>query len=87
MASVAPVVARTAAGVYTITWAATYADELGVSHTVNLRYGHAHPVDNNNAMTWGKVAITSANVATLRTFDAAAAVALDTNVNLLVLCL
>lgn len=67
--SVKPVVARTGAGVYTVTWAATQTDALGDSHSVNLRAGFACPTA--AAATIVHVGITSANVATVKLFDAA----------------
>ena len=64
--SVKPTMARTGTGVYTATWPTTITDELGVSHTVNLR------------RAWGSISgttpyeitftMTSSNVVTIRTF-------------------
>lgn len=35
--AVRPTVGETAAGIYTLTWAASQLDELGVAHTLNIR--------------------------------------------------
>lgn len=67
--SVKPVPARTGAGVYTITWPTSVTDELGVSHTVNLRSAKWN-VEGSTPYTL-TVTLTSVNVATVRVFDMA----------------
>ena len=67
-APVKPVVANTGTGVYTVTWPASVNDELAVSHTVNLRRGHTAVEGGTPYITTTE--ITSANVATVRIFDA-----------------
>jgi hypothetical protein len=72
---VKPTLARTGAGVYTITWTASY-DDLNptparvVSHATNIRFAQATIAENAAGMiacTW------TANVLTVRTWNAAGA--------------
>lgn len=74
--SVKPTVSHTATGVYVITWATTQVDELGVSHTLNIKRPMAWALsgDRSNA----KVVSFTANTITINTFnDAGAANALN----------
>lgn len=66
-----PVLARTGAGVYTVTYSATYVNGLGVTETVNLLTAHGQ-VDGT---VFGLVqcTMTSSVVVTVRIFDAAGA--------------
>lgn len=70
----APVVARTGAGIFTITWPVSVIDPLGVTQTINFRFGLAS-VANSAAKHSVQVVKTSANIATVYTFDAAGAAA------------
>jgi hypothetical protein len=69
--SLKPTIARSGAGVYTITWAATVDDELGEEHTVSLRRAWAN-VEGTTAYV-ALATVTSANVVTVRVFDMAGA--------------
>lgn len=67
--SVKPVTARTSTGLFTLTWPTSVTDELGVSHSVNLRRAHA---------TWEgatlfsvNATVTAPNVVTVRVWNAA----------------
>lgn len=66
-----PTISRTGAGVYTLTYSASYVNGLGVTETVNLITAHGQ-VD---GATFGLVQCTrtSATVITARIFDAAGA--------------
>lgn len=64
--SVKPTVARTGTGVYTVTWPTTVTDELGTSHTVNLRRA-CWNIEGTTPFEV-TVTLTSVNVATIRTF-------------------
>jgi hypothetical protein len=81
-AGVKPVVARSSAGVFTITWPTTVTDALAVVHTLALFTGWANV--EGATYTQAEVTITSANVATLRTFNAAGSVADTTGVTITV---
>ena len=60
-----------AATVYSVTWPASVSDELGVSHTTNLRMADAW-VENTGATHYRASArVTSANVVEVRCFNAA----------------
>lgn len=67
-APVKPTPARTGAGVYTLTFPTTVTDELGDSHTVNFR--RAHGFAEGSTAYHVQVEVTSANVLTVRVFDA-----------------
>lgn len=69
--SVKPTVARTGAGVYTITWPTSVTDELDTSHTISLVTGWANV--EGATLYHAQVTISSSNVATVRVFDSAAA--------------
>lgn len=69
-APVKPTPARTGSGVYTVTWPSSVTDELGESHTVNLRRGWAQV---EGATAYHAQVSFSANVATVRVFDMAGA--------------
>ncbi len=66
-----PTVTRTGTGLYTITWAASYTDELGVSESVNFRFpvGAPHVRTNDNNSYTAKIKTISANVVTLVVLD------------------
>lgn len=64
--SVKPTVARTGAGVYTITWPTTITDALGVSQSVNLATGWANV---EGASLYFVQVTVSVNVATVRVFN------------------
>lgn len=66
-AGVAPVVAKTATGVFTVTWPATVNDVLGVSQSVNLR--RAWPSLEGTTPGFATATVTSPNVVTVRTFN------------------
>lgn len=66
-----PVLARTGAGVYTVTYSATYVNGLGVTEAVNLIAAHGQ-VD-GAAFGLVQCTMTSATVVTVRIFDAAGA--------------
>ena len=70
-AGVKPTCAHSATGVYTVTWTATQDDELGETHTLNLRRGWAQ-VEGATAYVC-QVDFTAANVARVRVFDMAGA--------------
>lgn len=70
--AVAPALARTSAGIFTLTYPATVDDELGDEHTVNFRDAWAnHRL--TSAALFLNVVRTSANVLTLYVRDAAGA--------------
>lgn len=64
---VKPTLARTSAGVYTVTWATTQTDALGDSHATSIRCA-ACSVDSAAAKI-AHVAITSANIVTVKVWD------------------
>lgn len=66
--SVAPTLSRSATGVFLITWPATVTDELGVTHTVNLRSARVGEVRGATAYHC-QVEVTAANVAQLRVWN------------------
>jgi len=82
--AVAPVVARTSAGVYTLTWATTYLDQLGVSRPVALQYLDAPHVRFAATALAARAAITAANVITLYTLAADLVTATDIQTGTLV---
>jgi hypothetical protein len=62
---VAPTLARTSAGLYTITWPTTVTDQLGTVHTLNFRGSWTNVRD--LSATWNDNSnITSANVCTVQ---------------------
>lgn len=63
---VKPTLARTGAGVVTLTWPATVTDELGVVHTLNLRWAKCC---NEDADGFFRAKVTSANVVTVTMSD------------------
>lgn len=60
-----PVVARTSAGLWTVTWAASVNDELAVAHTVNFRRARV-AVECGATLFHVTCAVTAANVITVR---------------------
>lgn len=70
----APTVARTSAGVFTLTWPASIIDHLGETRSVSFRWGDSN-VSDSTAKHSVQVKRTSANVATVYTYDAAGAAA------------
>lgn len=71
-APVAPALARTGTGVFTLTWPSAVNDELAASHTVNLRGVHRPNV--RGATLYHVLAeVTAANVVTVRAFNSAGA--------------
>lgn len=74
-AGVKPAIARTGAGVYTITWTATQNDFLNVSHTLALRRAWANVEGSTNY--WVQASVTSANVVTLYVWLASTGLAND----------
>jgi hypothetical protein len=60
-ANAPPVVARTAAGLYTVTYATTYPDHAGVARTLNLAWGAAFPQSSGDRS--GVAFVTAPNVA------------------------
>lgn len=79
---VKPTVARTGVGTFTITWPTTVTDALSVVHTLALFTGWANV--EGGTYTQAEVTITSANVATLRTYNAAGSLADTTSVTIAV---
>ena len=71
-ATVAPVLNRVAAGVYTLTWPATVIDALGLSHTTNFRFVTCNVRGSGTPWIYN-AAITSANVVTVWTYSSAGA--------------
>jgi len=69
---VKPTFARTATGVFTITWPTTVTDELGTVHTLNFQYALQPSVSGTTAFI-ATATLTAANVLTVRVFDAAGA--------------
>lgn len=69
--AVAPTVARQALGQFRITWPSSATDELGTSHTINLRGGKANP--QSATFVQPQVKKVSANVMDIYLFDAAGA--------------
>ena len=63
---VKPTLARTSAGVYTLTWPTTVTDQLGASHNVNLRWAKASCED---AAGFFRAKVTSPNVVTVTCTD------------------
>ncbi len=70
--SVRPTLARTGAGVYTLTWPSTVTDELGATHALNLRFAKAC-FENQAAIANAEV--TAVNVVTVRLWNLAGAAA------------
>lgn len=70
--SVAPVVAHTGAGTYTVTWPATVTDSLGETYSVNIRCP-LKPDVGGSTLAFAQCTATSANVVTVYTFNAAGA--------------
>lgn len=64
----APVVARSTTGVFTVTWPTDVEDELGVTHTTNLRAAWAS-VEGATPYQHTET-VTAANVVTIRMFTA-----------------
>ena len=62
---VKPVVARTAEGVWTVTWPTTITDELGETHSVNLARACAQ-VECDATLVHVRAKVTAANVVTVR---------------------
>lgn len=72
--STRPTVTKTAQGRYTITWAASYTDGLGVAENVALRDAQAGAISSDAADWVGADVITMAsNVVTIKTFQKHAA--------------
>ena len=67
---VAPTVSRTSAGIFVLTWPASVIDNLGEIRAVNFRWGSGSVAD-STAKRPPQVKRTSANVATVYTYDAA----------------
>lgn len=67
---VKPTVARTGSGTYTITWPSTVTDELNEDHTVNLRCV-LRPNVEGSTLYHATASVTSSNVVTVYTFNAA----------------
>ena len=65
--AVQPTIARSGAGVFTVTWPTTVDDELGESHSLNLQA--ALVTVNGSTCYFSTCSITSANVATVYTFN------------------
>lgn len=65
--SVAPVLARSSAGVFTVTWPTTVTDELGVSHAVSFRCS-LRPNVSSSTCYHANAVRTSANILTVYTF-------------------
>lgn len=65
-----PVLVRSAAGLWTCTWPTNVTDELGVTHTVNLRRADAQ-VECGATKFDSTAAITAPNVVTIRGWTAA----------------
>jgi len=63
----APTLARTGTGVFTITWPASVNDELGVTHATSLRAASA--VARGSVAYHAQTSITAANVVTVYVFD------------------
>ncbi len=84
----APALARTSIGLFTFTWPTEVNDEIipPNAHTVNLKVG-LRPNFKGATLFHGQLDVTSANVATLRVWDAAGSLsdAVGTDVYLLVL--
>ena len=72
-----PTVTRTGTGLYTITYATTYADGLASTETVGFMFARADVMTNDNNDYEAKVKSVSANVITLAVFDAAGTPALS----------
>jgi len=70
--SVAPTLARSGAGVFTVTWPSTVDDELGESHNVNI-LGVLRPNPYGSTLVHTQAERTSANVVTVYTFAAGGA--------------
>ncbi len=70
--SVAPTLARTTTGVFTVTWPATVTDELGDTPTVALRAA-ARPNTEGATLYFAQAVKTSANVVTFYVFNSAGA--------------
>lgn len=68
-----PTVARSGAGVYTVTYAATYNDETGTAVVSNLRAAVVAP--QGSACRIGVGSVASGRIITARTFDAAGSAA------------
>lgn len=65
---VAPTIAKTGTGVYTVTWPSSVNDELGEAHTVSVRYPTGSALSSTAYHV--QCVATSANVVTVYTFTA-----------------
>jgi hypothetical protein len=66
---VAPTIAHSATGTYTITYPTSYTNELGDTQTISLRYAHGQAISSTRYGV--QCEVTSANVVTVYTFNAA----------------
>jgi hypothetical protein len=67
---VKPTVGQTGTNTFLITWPATVTDELGGSHTLNIRYPH-EPTTIDTTLSRAKVTAKTANTLTIQTFNSA----------------
>lgn len=63
-----PTPGRSSTGVFTLTWPTTVVDELGVTHTVNLRWARAS-IEGSSLGGFVQCAVTAPNVVTVYTFN------------------
>ena len=80
--AVTPVVGKTATGTWTVTWPATVTDQLGGSHTLNLRKATAKV--EGSTLKFVQCSVTSPNVVTVYGFDTTFAAYDLTGITLLV---
>lgn len=66
--AVAPALARSAGGIFTVAWPTTVTDPLGITQTLNLKYGIGC-ITGATYQQAPQVVISSANVATVNTFS------------------
>lgn len=66
-----PTLARSALGVFTVTWPTTIVDGVGVTQTVNLRRVASVLIEGATLSGFAQAAVTSGNVVTVYTFTTA----------------
>lgn len=69
---VAPVIAHSTTGVYTATWPTTVNDQLGATHSVNLRFAKRPNIE-GSTLYFAQATMTSPNVMTIYVFNSAGA--------------
>ena len=64
-----PVVTKTATGKYTLTFAASFTDALGVVESVDFEVGHADILHSSDTWAGSKLAAISSNIVDVKVYD------------------